>query len=433
MAQTTDKLPNSRNKWLLIITGVSLTAIATITIYSLNQLKNKTALPETPLVETAKINAISALGRIEPDGKVIKLAASPNMGGAKVEQLLVKEGDKVEKGQIIAILDDYDLKKSEIDKALQDIEVAKANLAIVEAGVKQGEIDAQKATIKKLEAQLAGEINTNQAKIGRLKAQLDSESQEKKATIDLLNAELENAQIELQRYEQLSKDGAISQSVLDQKTLVFNTTKQQLNQAQASYEKTVNTLLADIKEIEAIDLQSVNTLQQQIAEAKANLAKISEVRNVDIIQAQTEVQRAMAIAEKAKIDLELSYIKTPIEGTIIKINARPGENISSDQGVVEIANTQQMLVIAEVYESDINKIKLNQEVTVKSENGAFNGEIKGKVIHISNEIGKKDVLNTDPAADVDARVVEVKIGFSDQDSVKIANLIYSKVLAKILL
>jgi HlyD family secretion protein len=69
---------------------------------------------------------------------------------------------------------------------------------------------------------------------------------------------------------------------------------------------------------------------------------------------------------------------------------------------------------------------------IKSENGSFDGELGGTVRVVGLKIGKKDVLNTDPAADVDARVVEVKILLTPESSKKVAGLTYAKTLVKIL-
>ncbi len=49
------------------------------------------------------IHTVTALGRLEPRGKVIKLSPSTLTQGSRVERLLVKEGDMVKIGQIIAI------------------------------------------------------------------------------------------------------------------------------------------------------------------------------------------------------------------------------------------------------------------------------------------------------------------------------------------
>jgi HlyD family secretion protein len=433
MGETVNTFAQNSKKWAWVWAGIGLATVGLSTIYVLNQRNNQPSTTNTPREQKAEIKAVTALGRIEPQGEVIQLAPTPNLGGAKVTELLVKEGDKVQLGQVIAVLDNHKTKKAELAKAAKEIQVAQANLAIVKAGAKQGEIDAQKATIARIKAQLQGEMATNQAKIARLEAQLASEQEEKLATIQRFKAELANAQIEWQRYENLAADGAISQSDLDQKRLVLDTATERYDEAKASYQKTVTTLSEEIREAQAFTSQTVNTLQQEIIEAEAQLDRIAEVRDVDVFQAEAEVERAIALYKQIENELELTDIKAPIKGQIIKIKAYPGENIDPNEGVVELGNTEQMIVVAEVYESDIKKVKVNQEVIIQSENGAFNGEIKGKVIDVGRQIGKKDVLDTDPAADVDARVVEVKVAINREDNDKIANLIYSKVLVKILL
>jgi HlyD family secretion protein len=91
-----------------------------------------------------------------------------------------------------------------------------------------------------------------------------------------------------------------------------------------------------------------------------------------------------------------------------------------------------MMVVAEVYESDIGKIRVGQKATIQSESGAFDRELKGTVSEVGRQISKKDVLSSDPAADVDVRVVEVQILLTPEDSRRVANLTYAKVLVKIL-
>jgi len=80
--------------------------------------------------------------------------------------------------------------------------------------------------------------------------------------------------------------------------------------------------------------------------------------------------------------------------------------------IVDLGQTKQMYAVAEVYEKDIGRVHLGQRATITSLNGAFQRNLLGTVDEIGREIGKKDVLDTDPAADVDARVVEVKIHLS---------------------
>ena len=67
------------------------------------------------------------------------------------------------------------------------------------------------------------------------------------------------------------------------------------------------------------------------------------------------------------------------------------------------------MMVAEVYESEINQVKIGQKAIIKSDNNSFTGTLEGTVNKIGLQIGKKDVLDTDPAADVDVRVIEVDI------------------------
>lgn len=76
-------------------------------------------------------------------------------GGRKPDRLLVKEGDMVKTPQAIAILDSRDRQQAALDQAQEQVRVAEANLAKVKAGAKNGEIQAQKATIARSRVPIA--------------------------------------------------------------------------------------------------------------------------------------------------------------------------------------------------------------------------------------------------------------------------------------
>jgi HlyD family secretion protein len=432
MGESTSFLAKN-GKQIALVSGILGAIIVTATgiyLYQKVGVKNNTPPPVTAEV-TQK--SVTALGRIEPLGEIIKVVASPTMAGAKVETLLVSQGDIVKKGDIIAITTDFDSKKAQLETAKQEIKVAQANLAIIQAGAKEGTIKAQESTIERLKAELDGVIATNKAKISRLNAQLSTEKTEKEANIRRLKAEVNNAQSELQRYQELAQEGVISDSNLESKQLTFDTITQSYQEAKASYQKTILTVTQEILEAEALATQQINTLRKQITEAEAKLREIVEIREVDVIQVQTQIDKTITLVKQAEIELDLTTIKAPIDGKIIEIMAREGENIDNASGVVEMANTTQMVAIAEVYESDVSKIKLGQDTSIKSDNNSFKETLKGKIIEISPKIGKKDVLETDPAASVDARVVEVKIAINPEDNDIINQLIYAQIVAEILL
>ncbi len=419
------KLPLN-HQFILAMCLAGLALVGVTTIYSISQ----TATEEETEIQPQPIRAVTALGRIEPQGRLIQLAPSPDLGGAKIAQLLVKEGDRVKAGETIALLDNYQRANAAVELARQEVKVAEADLAIIKAGAKQGDINAQAANLKRVKAELEGELAADEAEIARLSAQLRTETLEKQATSDRLKAELANAESEFKRYRDLFQEGVISESEFDSRGLAVDTAQKAVTEAQASYNRTLDTLRQEIDRAKAIARQNNDTLQEQIVEAEATLDSIGEVREVDVIKAQSEVARAIANLRQAQEDLELTIVKAPKDGQIVKITTYPGEIVGED-GVVEFAQTRKMMVVAEVYESDIAKVKLGQTATIKSETGAFQGEITGQVSQIGLKIGKQDVLDTDPAADVDSRVLEVKIYLDPQTSERVAHLTNSKAIVKI--
>jgi protein-S-isoprenylcysteine O-methyltransferase Ste14/biotin carboxyl carrier protein len=137
-----------------------------------------------------------------------------------------------------------------------------------------------------------------------------------------------------------------------------------------------------------------------------------------------EARRARDVARadlaRAEAELELSRVRAPIDGQVLKIHAREGERVGAD-GIVEIADTAAMYAIAEVYETDIGRVRVGQRAQIHSP--ALGRSMAGSVERIGLRIGKQDVLGTDPVAATDARVVEVEVRLDDpQPAARLTNL-----------
>jgi HlyD family secretion protein len=423
--------------YLLQSTGGSTAGLFAIGSDVVDAIKSSTQQsPETSINPTEtilKIQSITALGRLEPQGETVELAPPQNLNGARVIELQVKEGDLVEENQVVAVLENRDLQQAAVQLAQQEIRVAQADLDIIKAGAKSGEIESQKATIQRLKAQLEGDRIRYQAQLTRLQEQLRGEQAKQQATIARFDAELQNAVNEYQRYQNLADAGAVSRSDLERHHLTLEMARERLREAEATFTQTVATLNQQIREVEANAQQANNTVDQQILEARANLDGITEVRQVDVYKAEAEVQRARAALQQAQQQLELTYVRAPMNSRVLQIHTYPGESVQPGEGIVALGKTDQMMVTAEVYESDIGQVKLGQTVTIESENGAFSGELQGTVSEVGWLINRQGVFNSDPASDVDNRVVEVKIKIAEQDRAKVAHLTYSRVIVKIIL
>ena len=418
-----------KNRWKISLAIAGAIALGGI---AFNRFAPKPA-PTTPVaIPTPVIESAIALGRLEPQGEVIKVSApsSAQGMGARVDKILVKEGQLVTAGQIIAILDNRDRTAAALDGAKQQVEVARANLAKVKAGAQIGEIQAQQATIARLQAQLRGETKASDATIARLQAELQGQNETLQATVARTQAEQSNAQSDLQRYQDLYKSGAISAQELESRRLSAVTTTEQVNESQATRRERVGTIQQQLIEATANKERAIATLTQQINEARANLNKIAEVRPVDVQIATAEVNSAISGVKQVQADLALTYVTAPQTGEIMKIHTKSGETISNE-GIVELGKTDSMVVVAEVLEEDISKIRLGQKATITSDNRAFDGELRGTVVEVGRLIGKQEVIDNDPSADVDARVVEVKLKLESQSSRKVSGLTNAKVVVSI--
>ena len=396
---------------------VAITAINTYFFvnYRLGMEKSSPELSDSPV----NVNAVAALGYIEPKGEALQLSASSSMEGRRVEQLLVKRGDKVKKGQTIAILDNRDRLKAALEQAGAQVAVAEARLARVKAGTKAGDIQAARARFQGTQAELEGQIATQKATIANLEAELQGEKTAQTATIERIQAELSNARTECSRYQRLYREGAVSVQERDNFCLQEKTIGKRLKEARANLNRIITTRQKQIAEARANLDRTIDTVQRQIEEARGSFDAAAEVRPVDVDLAIAELYEAQANVQRARAELDLAYVKAPIEGTILDISTRLGE-IISDRGVVEIGQTEQMYVSAEVYETDISKVHLGQKVRIETD-GVLT-DLHGVVDEIGLSIGTQNVLGTDPVADADARVVEVKIRLNPEDSKRVAGL-----------
>ena len=156
----------------------------------------------------------------------------------------------------------------------------------------------------------------------------------------------------------------------------------------------------------------------QFSQRKDELLKLQKQR-INIIGDQKNI----------KIDLFNSKLRSPIDGFILEINTRVGER-PKNEGILDIGSSQKMEAIIEVYESDIDRVFISQNVELSSENGGFQKNLKGKVIRISPQVKQRKVLSTDPTGDADSRIIEVLVKL-DQDSIDIVrNYAGMKVIAK---
>jgi HlyD family secretion protein len=123
-------------------------------------------------------------------------------------------------------------------------------------------------------------------------------------------------------------------------------------------------------------------------------------------------------------------LRAPIDGTVLRIQSRVGER-PGDKGILELGASDRMEALLEVYESDIDRVRVGQSVKLTSENGGFDGTLTGTVSRISPQVRQREVLSTDPTADADARIVEVRVRLDPSAAARVEELAGLKVIARL--
>jgi HlyD family secretion protein len=377
---TTVHKPRSPNRWLLGLGLVGCAITLSLMVLGIIKLAIPTSEPRRS-VETKPVATLPqrvevvALGRLEPQGQVVRVGGPT---GERIQRLTVKEGDRVKQGAVLGYLESYSERLAERDRAASQVVEAQQHLqAATDYG--NAQIQEAKSRLSQVDRPRAFEINAQ------------------KATIRKLEAELNLANVDLQRNRSLYQQGAIAKQALDRQVSQVRQLQEGMNSATAML----------------IKLETERKLNLQNAQAQLR----SQQANLPLAQIQVAVASARQNLNLAAARLDRAMIRAVKSGRVLRIIAHEGEAIGNS-GILDLGDTRQMYVVAEVNETDLRSVKIGQPATITSRNGAFSQPLSGKVAQIGWQVFKNNVLDDDPAANADARVVEVKIRLDDSKPVE---------------
>lgn len=224
-------------------------------------------------------------------------------------------------------------------------------------------------------------------------------------TYPLRLAERDAAQIALdEARERLTTETQYAQAVVEQSEQAIRLLEISLDRERKEMTR-VKSMKSAIEEKKVDDQKfAVDSREGELVKAKAELraAQASLARTPSLVA----VQSAEAKVKTAEAQMELSVLRAPMDGEILKVFTYPGERIGNDP-VLKMGNTDEMHVIAEVHETDVAAVHVGQRATITSE--ALPEPVSGRVEEIGALIYKNDVLDVDPRAEKDKRIVEVRI------------------------
>jgi HlyD family secretion protein len=325
---------------------------------------------------------VSALGRLQPKGGVISVFGLP---GDRIEKLSAKQGDKVAKSTILAEL--ASRKDRELDRDLVAIQLREARAQRASLAV------AGKAKIAVIDAEIA---QLQSGRDGDLKAQ--------NAKIRALILQSRVAYDGWNRLKSLKRTPVSAQD-LEKSELVYQKSESELTAARAILNKTAK----------GYD-QNDTALKAKRSAAVAELEEALKRVPVD------SLAENLKIAERR---LDATLVKAPVAGQVLKVIGHDGEATGA-QPIFQLADIGAMVVIAEVYETDIQALDVwlsESSVLATITSRALRKPLTGEVHRhqIARLIAKNQVFSLNPREEIDRRVVEVRVDVQPA-SVELASL-----------
>ncbi len=316
---------------------------------------------QTLTTKPSQINvaAIKASGNFEVD----EIGLSFKMGGRLLDRAC-NEGDMINAGQQIGCLEDAEVQE-EVGLREAELEIASAALSELEAGYRVEDIAQAEAVVQRLKAQLSElQAGTRTEEIAAAKAQVKT-----------ARADAAKAANDFARQSKLHEKEAISDREFEIVVANRDMTASRLAEAEAHLK-----LAKEGPRQEQITAASFALAE---AETRLNLLK-NGPRKETIAQARGRLHQAERALALAKVHLENTLLKSPINGRVLTHNAHPGEYVALGTPVITVANLEKIWLRAFINETEIGLVKIGQEVNVLTD--SFPGkEFKGKISFISSE------------------------------------------------
>lgn len=234
-----------------------------------------------------------------------------------------------------------------------------------------------------------------QATLAQTRSAVAASRAEAQATLDQARATSQESQVSLARTEDLAARGVATEATLDAARTAAAEARLAVARAEATLARFTGTALDDQADV------------------------VVAARNVDA--AQVDLARARAEMARAKV-------RAPIDGTILEVNATPGQRPPSE-GIMEMGDTDAMMAEIEVWQDRVASVAPGQPVDLVAP--ALRQDLRGTVESIGLTVGRQGLISDDAAANSDARVVRVLVALDPASSRLAARYVGLEAVARI--
>ena len=339
-----------------------------------SEVKSNDEYRQVGLLDSKKSSQILAQGRIQPARGVVRISALP---GDRVEEILVKPGQSIQKEQPLLVMQSHQLKTLELESASLRLKEA---LSMRSAKQQEADLAIDAA---KLKVQSADQV---------LSQALSQQAFARKG-ID----QISSVQKQIAALQEL-RDIPLTRAAVG--TIELESKKNELLRMTSMNEQAI--LAADL----AVELAKL-----QIAQSQKGLVAANDARGlVDLMAPIASLEKQLEILQ---VQVQQANLASPIDGVVVSINGEVGER-AGPIPLVELADLTSMMCVAEVHESDVAKIAVDDPVELRS--SALGKKLSGRVQRIDRVVGAVQLRSPNPMARADFRAIPVWIRIDPSDT-----------------
>ncbi len=350
------------------------------------------------------MHSFVANGRVESEKTVLVI---PRIA-ARIKDVMVKEGDEVEAGKPLVLLDDASLAAAR-DEAAKALDAAKARRDRVLAGTRKEDVDVAKAEVSEAEHALVAAM-ARLAEVEEGSRREDVRAAE--AQMHAAEADLAFSKKDWSRMQALVGRGLVTRRDWDDADRRLAVSLANLDEATARLERVQN---GSTQQEKAAAQGNTDAAAARLAQANANLARgeagaTAEERR----SAEAEVERAQAALARVEADLKETTLLCPFRAIVARRHREPGDLAFPEMPVpiLEIASLESRVVRVEVQEGDIYKAHVGLEAEVTSD--AYPGKRwKGKLTRLAPSLGRKTLASDRIEEKKDVKVREARIALDE--------------------
>ena len=281
-------------------------------------------------------NIVQLSGRIEGDDSAV---AAKTTG--RILEVRVREGDQVKEGDVIAVLDDAQVRaREEQAQAALMAAQARANSAKAQIAILQEQLTENQLQAEQSQGDAQGRVRQAEADLAAAEADLAAQQ-----------AAYQIALFDKDAYTKLAKSGAVSE--------------RQGKQAESTADQQAAAVAAAKRRVEA-SRGALTTAKATLSNPSIREAAVLAVKR-QIAQQQSEIANAEASAQEAKFQLQEAEdnrrdltVVAPFTGTVITRAAEPGEVITAGTAIITLLDLSKVYLRGFIPEGQIGKVKIGQ-------------------------------------------------------------------------